>query len=153
MHSATQAWGDAAPHATIARMKFARLGPALVFAATLAACSGISSPSTYTPDDFSGTLQPGGEANRGFNVDGTGELQVELRELNPRPRVGFIALAVGRYAGSICSPLFGYIRQQIAIGQPVAMGRITKGAYCITVADSNLVLTEPASFTVRMLHP
>jgi hypothetical protein len=134
-------------------MKIARLAASVAVAVTLAACGGVSSPSNYTPDDFSGTLTPGGEANRGFEVGGTGELQLELVSLNPAPRVGFLAMGVGRYAGGFCSPLFGYTVNQVAVGRPYALGRITKGSYCITIADANLSLTGPAAFTVRILHP
>lgn len=134
-------------------MKIVRLASSVVLAAVLAACGGVASPSSYTPDDFVGTLNPGGEAHRGFEVDGTGELQLELRSLDPAPRVGFLSMAVGRYSGSVCAPLFSYIVNQVGVARPYALGRITKGSYCIVVSDANLALTAPAAFTIRILHP
>lgn len=119
----------------------------------LAACGGVSSPSTYAPDDFSGLLPPGGEINRGFSVGATGEIQVQLTALNPLPRVGFIAMAVGQYAGTLCAPQNNWIVPQAALNQQYALGRIQRGSYCILVADPNQVLTSPSTFTVRMLHP
>jgi hypothetical protein len=134
-------------------MKTARALAVCLSLIPLAACSGVSSPSSYTPDDFSGLLPPGGEINRGFSVGATGEIQVQLTALNPLPRVGFIAMAVGQYAGTVCSPLQGMIISQAAVNQQYALGRITRGSYCITVADPNQVVTSPSTFTVRMLHP
>ena len=134
-------------------MKIARVVTAAVLAATVAACGGVASPSTYTPDDFSGTLQPASEANRGFEVRGTGELQLELTSLNPLPRVGFVAMAVGRYTGGFCSPLPGWIVTQAGLNRSYALGRITRGSYCITISDANLALSGPTAFNIRILHP
>ena len=134
-------------------MKIVRLVAALVTAATLTACSGISSPSTYAPDDFSGTLDPSGEASRGFSVAATGELQLQLTALNPVPRVGFLSMGVGQYLGSVCSPTPNYIVGQVGLNQQYSLGRITKGNYCVVLVDANAVLTAPATFTIRILHP
>ncbi len=134
-------------------MTFLRLVAATTLAAALAACGGVSSPSSYAPEDFTGILQPAGEVNRAFSVSGTGELQLELTALTPAPRVGFISMAVGRYVGSVCSPLLGYVLNQVGVNRPYALGRITRGSYCITVYDGNLALTAPAAFTVRILKP
>lgn len=134
-------------------MNFLRLVAAASLATTLAACGGVASPSNYVPEDFSGTLQPAGEANKAFSVSGTGELQLELTALTPAPRVGFISMGIGQYVGSVCSLLPGYVVTQVGANRPYALGRITRGNYCISVYDGNFALTAPAAFTVRILKP
>lgn len=130
-----------------------RLLTAFAFAATTAACGGVDSPSSQTATDFSGTLAPGDQQSTNFSVSKTGEMQLTLQSLTPRPVLGFLALAVGQPSGSLCSPIFGYIVNQAAVGQTYAFPQITKGTYCLLIADSNLALTQPAAFSVRLLHP
>ena len=120
---------------------------------SLAACSGVASPSSQTPDDFSGTLAPLGQASKPFSVSKTGEMQVTLQSLTPRPVVGFVSVAVGLPAGDLCSPLAGYFVSQAAIGQQYAFPQISKGSYCVVIADANAALTTSASFSLRVLHP
>jgi hypothetical protein len=130
-----------------------RLLTALAFAATTAACGGVDSPSSQTPTDFSGILVPGDRQFTTFSVSKTGEMQLTLQTLNPRPVLGFVEVAVGQPLGSGCGEIFGYIVGQAAIGQTYAFPQITKGTYCLLIADANLALTQPAAFTVRLLHP
>jgi len=80
-------------------------------------------------------------------------MQMTLTSLTPRPVVGFIALAIGLPAGSLCSPMAGYIVSQAAVGQQYSFGQVVKGSYCLLVADANNVLTSNAAFTVRFTHP
>jgi hypothetical protein len=130
-----------------------RLLFALAVAASLAACGGVDSPSSQTATDFTGTLAPGDQQFMTFSVGKTGEMQLTLQSLTPRPVIGFLAMAVGQPAGSICSPIFGYIVAQAAIGQNYSFPQITKGSYCVLIADSTVALTQPAAFSVRLLHP
>ena len=120
---------------------------------SLGACGSVTSPSQLTALDFSGTLDPLGQASQTFSVSKTGEMQVTLQSLSPRPVVGFIAIAIGVPSGSLCSPLAGYYLSQTAIGQQYAFSQITKGSYCLVVADANAALTASASFSVHLLHP
>jgi hypothetical protein len=133
--------------------KLLHLLAAAAVAGSLAACGGVDSPSTQTSEDFTGTVDPLGQASQPFSVSKTGEMQITLQSLTPRPVVGFIAIAVGIPAGAACSPLAGYFVQQTAVGTPYAFPQITKGAYCLLVADANGVLTTTATWTARVSHP
>lgn len=134
-------------------LKLVRLLTALAVAISLAACGGVSSPSTQTTQDFSGTLDPQGQAVQQFSVAKTGELQVTLQSLTPRPVLGFLSLAIGTYSSGTCNPLFGYIITQAAIGSQYSFPRITKGSYCVVLADGNSILTAPVAWTMRLSHP
>jgi hypothetical protein len=134
-------------------VKLARLASALSIAALLAACGGVSSPSSLTTEEFSGTLEPGGTATRPFSVSKTGEMQLTLRSLTPRPVVGFLALAIGIPAGDVCQPFSGYTIFQAAVGQQYGFPQIQKGSYCLLVADGNAVLTTTTTFSASLSHP
>jgi hypothetical protein len=133
--------------------KMARLLTAVAVAVSLAACGGIDSPSNQASQDFTGTVDPLGQASHTFSVSKTGEMQLTLLSLTPRPVVGFIALAIGQPVGAGCAPAAGYVVQQAAVGQQYAFPQISKGTYCVLVADANGVLTASAVYTVRLLHP
>ena len=140
--------------ATIRAMpKFLYMLAGVALAASLTACGSVSTPSSETTEEFSDTLTPQGQIFRTFSVSKTGEMQMTLTNLTPRPVVGFIALAVGVPAGSACSPMPGYIVSQAAVGQQYSFGQITKASYCLLVADANAALTQNAAFTVRFTHP
>jgi hypothetical protein len=119
----------------------------------LSACGGVDSPSQLTTEDFNDALDPLGQVSKSFSVGKTGEMQLTLQSLNPRPVVGFISLAIGTPSGTTCSPLLGYIVSQAAIGQQYAFPQIVKGSYCLLVADANAALTSRATFSVRLAHP
>lgn len=133
--------------------KIVRLLGAAAMAASLAACSGVASPSSQTPDDFSGTLDPLGQASKNFSVSKTGEMQLTLQSLTPRPVVGFIAVAIGQPVGAVCQPFGGYYVSQAAVGQQYAFPQIQKGTYCMLIADANAILTTQVTFSMRLLHP
>ena len=134
-------------------LKMVRLLTALAFAVSLAACGGVDSPSSQTSTDFSGILAPGDQQFTSFSVAKTGEMQLTLVSLTPRPVIGFLSAAIGQQTGSVCSPIFGYIVSQAAIGQQYAFPQITKGTYCLVIADANVVLTQSAAFSIKLLHP
>lgn len=133
-------------------LTMARLIAAVAMAATFAACSGVSSPSTQTQEDFTGTLDPGGQASKAFSVSKTSEMSMTLVSLSPRPVLGFLGLAVGTPVGTSCSPYGAYVVAQAAVGQNYALGQLVKGSYCVLVIDANGILTTPASFTIRIVH-
>ena len=122
-------------------------------ALALAGCGSVTSPSQLTALDFSGTLVQLGQANQQFSVSKTGEMQLTLQSLAPRPVVGFVAIAIGLPAGTDCSPLTGYYLAQAAVGQQYAFPQITKGTYCVAIADANAALTTTATFALHLLHP
>lgn len=134
-------------------VKMVRLLAAVAVVVSLAACSSVATPSSETTETFSGTLDPLGQASQPFSVSKTGELQMTLQSLTPRPVVGFVALAVGVPAGGNCAPLGGYVVSQAAIGQQYAFAQISKGSYCAMVVDANGVLTAQTAYTLRVLHP
>jgi hypothetical protein len=150
---ATGLWRVAPPCDNLAMVKLVHLFAAVAVAGSLAACSSVATPSSETTEVFTGTLDPLGQAFQTFSVSKTGELQVTLQSLAPRPVVGFIALAVGAPASGVCSPLAGYVVQQAAIGQQYAFPQISKGNYCLLEADAAGILTAQTTFTVRVLHP
>ena len=134
-------------------MKIARALAALLAAATMAACGSISDPSNYTTKDFSGTLQPSGQASEPFTTGRAGEMQIRLTQLSPPPRAGFVSIAVGLLSGNTCLPLQGYIIPSAAINQQYSFPRINPATYCIVVVDTFSVVSEPTAFTIRYLHP
>jgi outer membrane lipoprotein SlyB len=133
--------------------KMARLLTAVAVAVSLAACGSVDSPSNEVSENFTGTVDPLGQASNTFSVSKTGEMQLTLLSLTPRPVVGFIALAIGQPVGTSCAPAAGYVVQQAAVGQQYAFPQISKGSYCVLVADANGVLTASAVYTLRLLHP
>lgn len=133
-------------------LTMARLLGAVAVAASLAACSGVSSPSTQTQDTFSGTVDPVGQSSNNFSVGKTSEMSVTLVSLTPRPVLGFIGLAVGTPVGSGCAPYGAYTVTQAAIGQTYALGQVAKGSYCVLVIDGNGILTTTAAYAVRVVH-
>ena len=136
-----------------AMLKLVRLLAAVAVAASLAACGGVNSPSTQATEDLSGTLDPQGQSFKTFSVSKTGEMQLTLQSLTPRPVIGFVSLAVGTPSGSICSPLLGYIVSQAAVGTPYSFPTIVKGSYCVIIADSNAILPAQVSWAIRLSHP
>jgi hypothetical protein len=131
----------------------ARIIGTLIVAAAMTACHGVTEPSSYPDDNFSGTIQPGGETDRAFNVGSTGEMTMTLQSLTPTPQVGFLWMGVGQYAGSSCSPLTGYYTTQAPLNQVFSFSTITKGSYCMFVSDGSTVLKQAATFTVNTKHP
>ena len=132
---------------------FARFTALCGLACSLLSCGSVTSPSQLTALDFVGTIDPLGQTSLNFNVDKLGEMQFTLQSLAPRPVVGFISVAVGVPAGSLCSPLAAYYVAQTAIGQQYAFAQIQKGAYCLYVSDNNAALTATATFAIHLLHP
>lgn len=132
--------------------KIFRLLAAVAFAGVLAACGGVESPSQQTAIDFTGVLDPGGSQFTTFSVSKTGEMQLTLQSLTPRPVLGFLWMAIGQPSGASCSRIIGYIAQAV-IAQPISFPQITKGSYCLMISDDNAVLTQSTSFSVRLLHP
>ena len=137
----------------LAMRYIARLLATSGLALSLAACGSVTSPSQLTALDFTGTLDPLGQVSQTFSVSKTGEMQVTLQSLTPRPVVGFISIAVGLPAGALCQALSGYYISQTAIGQQYAFPQIAKGSYCLLILDGNAALTATASFSVHLLHP
>ncbi|MGC4082271.1 MAG: hypothetical protein QM736_09235 [Vicinamibacterales bacterium] len=134
-------------------LKFVRLLTALAAAASLAACSSLSSPSNQTVEDFSGTLDPAAQTFQTFSVRKTGELQVTLQSLTPRPVLGFLTLAIGSESAGTCTPIAGYIIQPAAIGTQYAFPQVVKGSYCVLLSDSNAILKEQVQWTIHLSHP
>lgn len=134
-------------------LKLVRLLAAVAVAVSLSACGGVSSPSTQTTEDFSGTLDPQGQSFKIFSVSKTGELQFTLQSLSPRPVLGFISLAIGVPSGSVCQALAQYYVPQAVVGTTTPLGSIVKGSYCVVLADSNSILAGQVSWTLRLSHP
>ena len=126
---------------------------ALLLAAAAASCGGVTTPSSGSADDFSGTLDPRGQATKPFSVSKTGEISLTIQSLTPRPVVGFLSMAIGTQSGTTCAPIIGYVVNQAAIGQVYSFLQIVKGSYCTIVADSSGILTASTAFVVRVNHP
>jgi len=139
---------------TIPGMRYlARLAMLCVVTGSLAACGSVTSPSSLTAFDFTGSIDPLGSSFQSFSVGKTGEMQLTLQSLTPRPVVGFVTVAIGTPVGSVCSPYSAYYITQTAVGQQYAFGQVTKGSYCVLIADNNAVLTQSAAFSIHLLHP
>ena len=133
--------------------KMARLLTAVAVAVSLAACGSVDSPSNEVSEISPVTVDPLGQASNTFSVSKTGEMQLTLLSLTPRPVVGFIALAIGQPVGAGCAPAAGYVVQQAAVGQRYRVSPDQQGQYCVLVADANGALTASAVYTLRLLHP
>ncbi len=133
-------------------LTMARLFGAVAVAASLAACSGVASPSTQTQETFTGSVDPIGQSSNNFSVGKTSEMAVTLVSLTPRPVLGFIGLAVGSPVAGGCAPYGAYTVTQAAIGQTYALGQVAKGSYCVLVIDGNGILTTTAAYSVRVVH-
>ena len=133
--------------------KVVRLLTVLAVAASFAGCSSLSSPSNQTIEDFSGTLDPSGQTFQNFSVSKTGELQVTLQSLTPRPVLGFLALAVGTASAGACTPIGGYVISPVAIGTQYAFPQVVKGSYCILLSDANAILKQQVQWAIHLSHP
>lgn len=131
----------------------ARLAMLCVVTCSLAACGSVTSPSQLTALDFAGSIDPLGSSFQTFSVGKTGEMQMTLQSLTPRPVVGFVTVAIGTPVGTACSPYTAYYVTQTAVGQQYAFPQVTKGSYCVLIADNNAVLTQSAAFSIHLLHP
>lgn len=131
----------------------ARLAMLCLVTCSLAACGSVTSPSQLTALDFTGSIDPLGSSFQSFTVGKTGEMQLTLQSLTPRPVVGFVTVAIGSPVGSACSPYPAYYVTQTAVGQQYAFPQVTKGTYCVIIADNNAILTQSATFSIHLLHP
>jgi len=117
----------------------------------LGACGGISSPSSNTTDQFSGTLQLGGTNSHTFSVQKTGEFEIRLTALAPAANT-IVGVAFGQVFNSACEILPGYQNNFAQLNRSALAGPISKGTYCVIVFDSGL-LTQVVTYTLAVSRP
>jgi hypothetical protein len=122
---------------------------AVALLTTLAACGGVSSPSTNTSSEFRGTLEVGGRSTHTFRVSKNGEYEVRIVELAPSSSA-LIGVIVGRESGGVCftegNNPFGQLNR-LALN-----GFAFSGTYCVTLYDPGS-LNERQTYLVRVSHP
>jgi hypothetical protein len=126
---------------------------AIGMALSIAACGGVSSPSTNVREPFSGTLLPGGETFHAFNVpDRRGEYEIALTTMNP---VAVIGIALGQMinvSGTSTCLATASANPFATVGKTIG-GQIQQGSYCALVYDANKSLTTPVAYTITVSHP
>jgi hypothetical protein len=132
-------------------MAIRQLAAAIVLACTLAACGGITDPSTNQVVPFSGTFDVGGSGTiHSFSASKNGEFFVTLTSLTP-DTTAIVGVTLGQGSGSNCVAITNTVT---TVGRQAFNGPLNKGDYCIQVGDSGLVvLSGPQSYTIRVSFP
>ena len=117
----------------------------------LGACGGISSPSSNTTEQFSGTLQLGGTISHVFSVQKPGEFEMRFTALAPTANA-VVGVAFGQVLSSACEILPGYQNNFAQLNRSALAGPISKGTYCAVVFDSGL-LTQAVTYTLAVSRP
>lgn len=130
-----------------ARRLVAYLGAAAVLATS--ACGGVTSPSKNRTEDFSGTLEVGGQNTHTFNTNKNGEYEVRITALAPSSNA-FIGVIVGRQAGGSCFPEANNPFAQLS--RLALSGPIFSGGYCVSVYDPGS-LSQSQNYTIQVSYP
>jgi len=134
-------------------MRVRLMGAALVVAAVAAVgCHGITTPSSNTNDQFSGTLQAKGGKSHFFSVGKTGEFTVKLTAWGPNTNllVG-LALTQGNNDGT-CSTAALQQNNFSSLNVQALGGQIFSGKYCVLIYDVG-TLTTDQTYTITVSHP
>ena len=132
-----------------------RIQLALVVAAALAlsACGGVTSPSSNTVENFTGTLSinVGDTKIHTFSASKTGELSVVIQSLTPTPATTtYFGVYLGLSQNGGCSV---YQSNTFAIlGQQALGGTINSGNYCVMIADVGY-LRNTTQYSLKVSHP
>jgi hypothetical protein len=111
-----------------------------------------TSPSaTLVTENFTGTVDPGGNAVNQFAVTTSGnQLNVILTAAGP-PATIYVGLGVGSYASSTCTLLTnGSVLAQAGATAQLS-GTVNAGTYCVEVFDVGNQ-TAQISYTVTVTH-
>jgi hypothetical protein len=114
----------------------------------LPAC-GISTPSSNTVENFSGSLAVGGINSHEFRAGRTGEIEVTVTELSPESGV-FIGVGYGQMISGQCQLIsrYDFARVgQLAMSQPISSGQ-----FCAFIYDPGS-FTQTNTYTLRVSHP
>jgi hypothetical protein len=125
---------------------------ALGLAAVLSAgCKGITTPSSNQTEPFSGTLQPKGQNNHGFNVSRTGEVTVKLTAWAPNTQI-FAGLALTFASNDGSCTATRQVNNFALLNQQAMLDQLVSGKYCVVVFDPG-TLTAAQTYTVTVSHP
>jgi hypothetical protein len=117
-------------------------------ALTAVGCGGVTEPAKNNVENFSGTLQPGGNWLQTVTVNNGGEYSVKITALSPTP-TAVLLLIWAQGANCEIPQNSGYAQlNQSALFGPI----LQKGAYCVAVSDPGL-LTVAQNFTLAVSHP
>lgn len=138
-----------------ARARTTRLALASAFAmaaALMAACGGVSSPTSNAQETFTGTLLPAGSNFHAFSVSKPGEYQMTITSMTPSTIVG---IGVGQLADSngVTTCIATVNADPFSKLNKPLTGSIQKGSYCALIYDSSNSVTTPVSYTMTVAHP
>jgi hypothetical protein len=116
----------------------------------IAACGGVSSPSSNTTQTFPGTLQPSGSNVHPFTTSKQGEFQIAIKALDP---VVVVGLALGQYSSGVCLAT-SYADPFATLNKSVS-GSIQPGSYCAIIYDTTNggPLRSDVTYTLSVSHP
>ncbi len=130
------------------------IGLALLMAASVAACGGVTDPSQNVKDPFSGIITPGqgNYVSHPFTVSKSGELSITVTSMTPAiPTSTYFEVGFGNSVSGSCQPL--QINQFATVGTAAIGGYpVTPGSYCVFLIDEGL-FTVPETYTVVVSHP
>jgi hypothetical protein len=111
-------------------------------------CGGVVGPSQNTIDQFSGFIDPLGDAQHDFSVSRNGEFSV--RFLGFEPAGAILQVIFAQFVGGACQQVIG-----ASFGgqnTTVLTGAISPGQYCIVVFDEGLI-AQRVTYSVQVSHP
>jgi hypothetical protein len=113
------------------------------------ACEGVIDPSENRIETFDGTLTQFGRSLHDFNVERNGEVEVKFTALSNPDALLEISYGLGN-CNNPAVLNFGYRR----LTDPAGVGGlVSRGPHCAWVTDSLGILTQPATYTLRVSHP
>jgi hypothetical protein len=130
-----------------------RLRPLLAvlafFALFAGSCGGVVGPSQNTVEEFSGTVEPGGDGpQHEFTASRNGEFVIRFLGFDPSNAI--LQVVFGQFVGGACQqPLGTSFGGQNTI---VLSGAISAGRYCVLVFDEGLI-AQRVTYTVRVSYP
>src|SRR5579864_5252061 len=147
--------------------KMLRWFPAVVVACALgASCAGTDNasatptqPSSFasptTVETFTGTVAVAGTDSHPFNVPAPGEVDVTLTSLTPAPDPMVpLTLAIGLPSSTVVGQCASIQSVSTTPGTaPQITGHALAGTFCVSVTDTNSVLTASETYTVVVAHP
>jgi hypothetical protein len=109
-----------------------------------------TTPTPATTENFSGTVNVGGQAVNPFTIALSGGLlTVTLTGVGPTSVP--VGLGVGSWDGSTCTLLSNGSVTATAGSTPQLSGNVNGGQYCVTIFDVGN-LTAPATYAVTVTH-
>ena len=128
---------------------------ALASALGAAACTDPQGVVTPTPTNasvfFASQLMARGSTSRSFKVTRAGEAKVLFTSLQP-DLDSVVLVAIGTTDGTVCTPTTT-VATKAGSTDSILTTNLAIGDYCISVTDSNGVLTKTNDFSITVVIP